>query len=147
MTGTIRQLPARVLVYGTLMRGQRNHHWIRGAVRLGRGSSPRGFSLWSLGQYPVACPGGRGRIRGEVYRLSLAHLYRLDVLEECPRFYRRRLVQTAFGRAWIYYQTESPANAGWLPGGDWRRNRPRFEVRRGFHGVEAVQGRNVDRTG
>lgn len=139
-------MSTRVFVYGTLMRGQRNHHWMRGAVWLGC-SSPRGFSLWSLGQYPVACPGGGGRIRGEVYSLSLAHLYRLDVLEECPRFYRRRLVRTRFGMAWIYYQLEPPANAIWLPGGDWRRSRPRVDIRRGFHGVEAVQGRRADLAG
>ncbi len=140
-------MTTRVFVYGTLLRGQRNHHWMRGAIRLGRTSSPVGFSLWSLGQYPVACPGGRGRIRGEVYRLSLAHLYRLDLLEEYPRFYQRRLVRTSFGLAWLYYQSKPPANARWLPGGDWQRSRPRVDIRRGFEGVEAVQGRSLDRAG
>lgn len=137
----------RVFVYGTLMRGQRNHHWMRGAVWLGRASTPRGFSLWSLGPYPVACPGGRGKILGEVYRLKRAHLYRLDVLEEFPRFYNRRLIGTRFGLAWIYYQPKPPGSARWLSGGDWRRNRLCIEIRRGFRGVEATQGRHVDRSG
>jgi len=137
----------RVFVYGTLMLGERNHHWMGGAARMGRAVTPRGFSLWSLGQYPAACHGGVGRIRGEVYQLSLAHLYRLDVLEECPRFYRRRLIRTAFGMAWIYYQPAPPADSDWLPGGDWRRSRSRGDIRRGFQGVEAVQGRNVDCAG
>lgn len=119
---------------------------MRGAVPLGRAISARGLSLWSLGQYPVACHGGGGRVRGEVYRLSLAHLYRLDVLEEYPRFYRRRRERTSVGLAWVYYQPEPPANARWLPGGDWRRSGPRVDIRREFHGVEAVQGRNADRT-
>ena len=137
----------RVFVYGTLMRKQRNHHWMRGAVWLGRATSPRGFSLWSLGQYPVACPGGCGRVRGEVYGLDLAHLYRLDVLEEFPRFYQRRLIRTRFGLAWIYYQPAPPGGSRRLAGGDWRRNRSCVEFRRGFHGVEATQGRHVDRSG
>lgn len=137
----------RVFVYGTLMTGQRNHHWMRGAVWLGRATSPRGFLLWSVGQYPVACPGGRSRIRGEVYRLSVAHLYRLDVLEEFPRFYQRRLVNTRFGLAWMYYQSTPPAGARWLFGGDWRRNRAGNEIRRGFRGVEATQGRCADCSG
>lgn len=129
------------------MRGQRNHHWMRGAIRISPASRVAGFSLWSLGSYPVACPGGSGRVRGEVYRLSLAHLYRLDVLEEYPRFYQRRLVRTSSGRAWIYYQLAAPAGGHRLPGGDWRRSRPRDDIRRGFQGVEAVQGRHVDRSG
>lgn len=131
-------------MYGTLMRRQRNHHWMRGAVLLGRASSPRGFSLWSLGQYPVACPEGCGRIRGEVYRLNLAHLHRLDVLEEFPCFYQRRLIPTRFGLAWIYYQLKPPGSARWLSGGDWCRNRSCVEFRRGFRGVEATQGRHID---
>ena len=135
---------ASVFVYGTLLRGERNQHWMRGAVLLGRAVTPRGYSLWSLGQYPVACPFGGGRIRGEVYRLNLAGLYRLDVLEEYPRYYRRRLLRTSLGLAWIYYQDVPPAGARRLPGGDWRRGRPRIDSRRGFQGVEAVQGRQVD---
>ena len=135
---------ACVFVYGTLLRGERNHHWMRGAVLLGRASTPRGYSLWSLGQYPVACPFGRGRIRGEVYRLNQAALCRLDVLEEYPRYYRRCLLQTSLGLAWIYYQDVPPAKARWLPGGDWRRGRPCVDSRRRFQGVEAVQGRQVD---
>lgn len=131
-------------MYGTLMRRQRNHHWMRGAVLLGRASSPRGFSLWSLGQYPVACPEGCGRIRGEVYRLNLAHLHRLDVLEEFPCFYQRRLIPTRFGLAWVYYQLKPPGSARWLSGGDWCRNRSCVEFRRGFRGVEATQGRHID---
>lgn len=137
----------RVFVYGTLMRGQLNHHWMRGAERLGGARSPRGFSLWSLGQYPVACPEGVGCIRGEVYRLDPAHLYRLDVLEEHPQFYQRRQVATRYGMAWIYFQPKPPGGAHRLPGGDWRRNRPAVEFRRGFQGVEATQGRQMDRTG
>lgn len=143
----IGSMAIRVFVYGTLMLGERNHHWMRGAARIGRAVTPRGFSLWSLGQYPVACPGGGGRIRGEVYSLSFAHLCRLDVLEECPRFYRRRLVRTRFGLAWIYHQLEPPADAVWLPGGNWRRSSLRLDTRRGFQGVEAVQGRRADLTG
>lgn len=131
-------------MYGTLMRRQRNHHWMRGAVLLGRASSPRGFSLWSLGQYPVACPEGCGRIRGEVYRLNLAHLHRLDVLEEFPCFYQRKLIPTRFGLAWVYYQLKPPGSARWLSGGDWCRNRSCVEFRRGFRGVEATQGRHID---
>lgn len=136
----------RVFVYGTLMRGERNHHWMRGARLLGECvSSPR-FSLWSLGAYPVLCPQGHCRVHGEVYQISYAHLRRLDVLEEYPRFYLRRLQPTRFGPAWLYYQQAVPSLARALPGGSWRRRRHRPLTRSAFAGVEAVQGRQRDLT-
>ncbi|MDF1628570.1 MAG: gamma-glutamylcyclotransferase [Alcanivoracaceae bacterium] len=133
-----------VFVYGTLMRGERNHHWMRGARFVGGAVTAARFSLWSLGAYPVICPKGRTRVRGEVFRLSYAHLRRLDILEEYPRFYHRCREPTRFGPAWIYYQSNPPLQSRLLPGGNWRRRTMRPLSRSGFAGVEAVQGRLRD---
>ncbi|MEE4249661.1 MAG: gamma-glutamylcyclotransferase family protein [Alcanivoracaceae bacterium] len=137
-------MTTQVFVYGTLMRGERNHHWMRGARFVGSASTPPRFSLWSLGAYPVLCPHGRTRVQGEVFRLTEAHLRYLDILEECPRLYHRRREATRFGLAWLYYQSSPPPQSRFLPDGNWRRRTMRPLQRHGFAGVDAVQGRQRD---
>lgn len=137
-------MATHVFVYGTLMRGERNHHWMRGARFVGNASTAPRFSLWSLDAYPVLCPYGRTRVQGEVFRLTEAHLRRLDILEEYPRFYYRRRESTRFGPAWLYYQVSPPLESRPLPGGNWRRRKTRPLLRNGFAGVVAVQGRQHD---
>jgi gamma-glutamylaminecyclotransferase len=129
----------RVFVYGTLMRGECNHHWMYGARFLGKARSVPQFSLWSLGAYPVLCTGGHGRIHGEVYRVGKKKLQQLDLLEECPRYYRRGRLTTRFGLAWFYYQSVPPAGSCPLPAGNWRRRGSRPLRRDGFDGVSACQ--------
>lgn len=133
-------MATRVFVYGTLMRGESNHHWMRGTRLLGAARSAPRFSLWSLNTYPVLCLGGRHRIYGEVYRLSPEKLRQLDLLEECPRYYRRARLPTRFGIAWFYYQPEPPVGSWPLLAGNWRRRSSRPLRRHGFDSVSAHQG-------
>ncbi len=103
-----------VFVYGTLKRGQGNHHWLEGAVFLGE-ASLTGAVLHDLGPFPMAIEGD-GTVHGEVYGVNEAGLARLDRLEGCPRLYARRPMALADGRrAWVYL-------------GSWRqvRNVPRL---------------------
>ena len=53
-------------------------------------------------QYPGVIEHGHTAIGGEVYRVDAATLDRVDLLEDIPNSYRRRLIDTGFGRAWIY---------------------------------------------
>jgi gamma-glutamylcyclotransferase (GGCT)/AIG2-like uncharacterized protein YtfP len=93
-----------VAVYGTLKRGGCNHrllagsHWL-GVVLL------RGLRLHDLGPYPmaVACGDPGALVAAELYAVSAPVLAQLDVLEDHPREYARRLVALADGRqAWVY---------------------------------------------
>lgn len=115
----------KVFVYGTLMRGEDNHHLLRNASLLGVAHTPPRYRLFSLGRYPVACPGGSQPIKGEVYGVSQRGLALLDELEEYPRDYRRGAIDTPFGPAWIYYQPKPASGARPIPIGDWRRFGPR----------------------
>jgi len=133
-------MATRVFVYGTLMRDECNHHWMRGARFLGVARSAPRFSLWSLNTYPVLCLEGRHRIYGEVYRVSQQKLRQLDLLEECPRYYRRARLATRFGMAWFYYQPEPPAGSRPLLVGNWHHRRFRPLRRDGFDSVSAHQG-------
>lgn len=117
-----------VFVYGTLMKHETNHHYLRDATRLGNACTAPCYRLFSLGSYPVVCPLGRQRIRGEVYRVSTAALRRLDRLEEYPHFYQRRRIATAFGKAWLYFRMQPPAGARSIASGNWKSVRGRFLV-------------------
>lgn len=94
----------RVAVYGTLKRGECNHHWLAGAAFEGRARLP-GLALHNLGPYPMAvpCRDPGARIHAEVYRVDAAGLARLDGLEDVPSLYARRRLPTSSGTlAWIY---------------------------------------------
>lgn len=110
----------RVFVYGTLLRGEANHHYLRDAQFLGAATTPPCCRLYSLGAYPVLCLDGSQRVQGEVYRVSQHVMRRLDVLEEYPQYYQRKLIDTAHGRAWVYYQQRRPEKARVLASGNWR---------------------------
>jgi len=128
-----------VFVYGTLMRGERNHRYLASSIYRGRWRTPPVYNLHSLTSYPVACPDGRQRLSGEVYRISRQTLCQLDGLEEYPLVYSRKLITTPWGPAWLYLQAHAPAEAIPLPSGDWRRRTARPQCRSGFEPVSIRQ--------
>lgn len=113
----------RVFVYGTLLRGESNHHWLRRAEFLGRWCTPPRYRLHDLGPYPVLCGGGTQRIHGELYRVDAWTMAGLDRLEGYPDHYDRKLIPTPRGPAWIYFRSEPPPGARPIPGGSWKKER------------------------
>ncbi|MBK1723089.1 gamma-glutamylcyclotransferase family protein [Thiocystis violacea] len=110
----------RVFVYGTLLRGEVNHHLLEGAERLGEFRTLPCYRLFLLGAYPGLIRGGRSRIVGEVYAVDSACLRGLDRLEEYPALYDRQHIQTPYGRAWIYVYRGGLDGRPVIRGGDWR---------------------------
>jgi gamma-glutamylcyclotransferase (GGCT)/AIG2-like uncharacterized protein YtfP len=93
--------PDLVFVYGTLKRGEKNHHWLQGASWQGE-AELIGVVLHDLGPFPMAVV-GEGRINGEVYAVEANGLARLDELEGYPRLYDRQVLNLNDGReAWVY---------------------------------------------
>ena len=113
--------PFRVFVYGTLRRGARNHALLREARPLGTWRTPPRYTLFDLGAYPGAFPGGRSSVAGEVYAVDARTLQRLDRLEDYPRLYDRERLETPWGLAWIYVLRRPPHRARRIPSGDWLR--------------------------
>jgi gamma-glutamylcyclotransferase (GGCT)/AIG2-like uncharacterized protein YtfP len=114
----------RVFVYGTLLRGQVNHGLLAraqfGARFLGSHRTEPRFTLFLLGAYPGLVAGGSTAVLGEVYRVNDAGLRALDRLEDFPRLYDRTLVQTPYGRAWVYLYRGGVGDRPVIASGDWR---------------------------
>jgi gamma-glutamylcyclotransferase (GGCT)/AIG2-like uncharacterized protein YtfP len=112
----------RVFVYGTLLRGEVNHHLLRTARFLGPHRTEPRFTLLVLGAYPGLVDGGETAVFGEVYGVDAAGLRRLDQLEDYPRLYDRRVIATPHGRAWVYLYRGPRRDRMRLADGDWRRH-------------------------
>ena len=131
------ELVPRLFVYGTLLRGESRHHYVKRAkpVRILSGFAS-GYLL-NLGHYPAFVPAsGRSarRVRGEIVEFSdiesaLAVLDRVEGIASIPedrREYRReiKLVTADEGvdlPAWVYVANRVPAGARRIPADDWRR--------------------------
>jgi len=109
-----------IFVYGTLLRGEVNHGLLADARFLGAHRTKPCFTLYALGGYPGLVGGGGTAVRGEIYRINQADLRMLDRLEDYPRLYLRRLIQTPFGRAWVYLYRAAVRDHAVIESGDWR---------------------------
>jgi len=119
-----------VFVYGTLKRGQANHHWLVGAEALGR-TRLQGLAMHNVGPYPMAVPvpapatdAGNDPpplLHGELYRVDAAGLARLDLLEDVPNEYQRLRRPLVNGQeVWVYAgEPEQAAHLPPVPFGDW----------------------------
>ncbi|XP_048517875.1 putative gamma-glutamylcyclotransferase CG2811 isoform X2 [Dendroctonus ponderosae] len=109
----------KVFVYGTLKRGEPNHHWFAKSPEghhqfLYRGHTKEKFPLIIATDYNVPfllyAPGKGHRVQGEVYEVDDAVLKNLDILEDHPSFYRREEFEVErddgrepkSDRVWIY---------------------------------------------
>ncbi len=94
--------PPLLFAYGSLRRGEHNHHYLRTAAYLGEHVTTAAYTMFDLGAYPAVIAAGVTPIEGEIHALEADGLTRLDVLEGYPRHYDRQLIQTPWGAAWIY---------------------------------------------
>ncbi|WP_018924072.1 gamma-glutamylcyclotransferase [Salsuginibacillus kocurii] len=122
---------AYLFVYGTLLKHERNDHFLREATRLVRQASVRGQLYDTYRNYPIATLESESRIYGELYDVPTPLWPELDKLEgyvEDPskRVFDRSqvLVSTDVGTvtAWVYHTYEADLNPNWpaLPYNDWK---------------------------
>lgn len=109
------------------MRGEPAHRLLAGrATFVGEATVPG--TLLRLGRYPGIVR-GRGRVRGEVWRLATPEVLRTLDEYEGYNFERRVTFAMLAGgrrlRAWIYrYRGARPReHMAVIPDGDWRRHR------------------------
>ncbi len=74
---------ALLFVYGTLMRGGRNHRYLDGQRRVGEARTRAAYRLYRLDGYPgmVEAPLGGRPVEGEVWEVDRPCLDRLDRME------------------------------------------------------------------
>lgn len=109
----------RVLVYGTLRRGEHNHFYLKNQTYLGALQTPAIYTLYDTGPYPAAVANGNTALTAEIYAVDTSCFAQLDVLEDFPHSYTREQVATPFGRAWIYLWVAALAPHWVRIGGDW----------------------------
>lgn len=108
-----------VFVYGTLMRGEINHHLLARARFMGTHRTAPCFTLLLLGAYPGAVRTGHTPLLGEIFLVDGANLRRLDRLEEYPGLYDRQSIPTPYGRAWIYLYRGRRRDRSVIASGSW----------------------------
>jgi gamma-glutamylaminecyclotransferase len=118
-------MKVQVMVYGTLMRGERNHPQMTGARFVCAARTAARFTLVDRGAFPALVQGGATSVRGELYEITAAHLARLDWFEGVPRLYERKTIRLADGaRAQAYVQPEASLRTrDVIVSGDWRAHR------------------------
>jgi gamma-glutamylaminecyclotransferase len=116
----------RLFVYGTLMRGQDNAHWLKPARYLCSLRTTAGFQLVNLGPYPGMVAQATGTVAGEVFAVPDGLLPKLDAFEEHPHVYVRSLVHLQNGTVCHAYvlRPELARGKAVVPGGDWRLCQP-----------------------
>jgi gamma-glutamylaminecyclotransferase len=84
-----------LFLYGTLKRGQRNHHLLAGQRFVGEATTEPHYRLHDLGSYPgMVTDAANGlAVTGELWEVDDGCLAKLDELEEVPDLYLRRRVR------------------------------------------------------
>jgi len=112
----------RVFVYGTLLRGEKNHHVLRSSPCLGVGRTEPAYTLVSLGSIPAMTRGGTTSVTGEIFEVTDEVLADLDRLEGHPDWYKRTTVRLTDGSFVEAYLMAPSAVEGKpvIASGDWR---------------------------
>jgi gamma-glutamylcyclotransferase (GGCT)/AIG2-like uncharacterized protein YtfP len=107
-----------VFVYGTLRKGECNHHLLEHSEYLGLYETEPNYALFNVGSYPGVTE-GNSRVIGEVYRIDGTVLEQLDLLEDVPIEYVRETIDTPYGNAWIYIYSDASQLDEAITSGNW----------------------------
>uniref|UniRef100_A0A1I8Q755 Gamma-glutamylcyclotransferase family protein n=1 Tax=Stomoxys calcitrans TaxID=35570 RepID=A0A1I8Q755_STOCA len=113
----------KVFVYGTLKRGEPNHHWLtrqeNGFARfVAQGTTDEKYPLVVGTRYNIPFlldkPGTGHNIHGEIYEVDEKMFANLDVLEDYPKYYDREIQKiTTMSKesvtCWLYLIRSFPA--------------------------------------
>lgn len=101
-----------VFVYGTLMRGERAHFFLKGSHFVGVGVTPPAFTMVES-TFPALIRIENGfPVAGEVYSVPPSTLENLDRYEGYPDFYTRKKYEVTLSvghkvEAWVYVDATS----------------------------------------
>ena len=117
----------KLIVYGTLMSGERNHRFCRNAVSITPCIATG--TLYDTGYgFPAFVPEGNTTVQAELIEIPLADWADIDRLEGYPRLYDRQLLQATLAdgtidTGWIYIMNTLPEGASVIESGSWKEYR------------------------
>ena len=117
----------KLIVYGTLMSGERNHCFCRNAVS----NTPCTVTgiLYDTGYgFPAFVPEGDSVVKAELIEIPIEDWAAVDRLEGYPRLYDRQLYPAKIAdgtevSGWVYIMNKLPDNARVIESGDWKEHR------------------------
>ena len=113
-----------LIVYGTLMTGERNHCFCQNAISI-KPCTITG-TLYDTGYgFPAFEPQGDTIVKAELIEVPIEDWPNVDRLEGYPRLYDRRLFPAKLAdgtevSGWVYIMNELPMNAKIIENGDWK---------------------------
>ena len=117
----------KLIVYGTLMSGERNHCFCQNAVSI-TPCSVTG-TLYDTGcGFPAFQPEGESTVAAELIEIPFADWAAVDRLEGYPRLYDRQLFPAKLAdgtevSGWVYIMHTLPPMAKVIESGDWKEYR------------------------
>ena len=115
--------PLLLFVYGTLKRGERNHHALVNAHYLNESCTSPDYLLVDLGPYPgmVEKPQEVFSVQGELFEIPYKLIIELDKIEDAPFLFNLEPITLANGsKAFAYLYKQSIAGKKILSEGMWR---------------------------
>ena len=117
----------KLIVYGTLLSGERNHHFCRNAVKITHCTVIG--TLYDTGYgFPAFVPEGEGVVKAELIEIPIEDWAAVDRLEGYPRLYDRQLISCTLpdgttDTGWIYIMNTLPPMAKIIESGSWKEYR------------------------
>ena len=117
----------KLIVYGALLSGERNHHFCRNVVKIPPCTvigtlydTGYGFSAFQME--------GNITVQAELIEIPIADWAAADRLEGYPRLYDRQLISCTLAdgttdTGWIYIMNTLPPMAKVIKSGDWKEYR------------------------
>lgn len=86
-----------IFVYGTLMKGFRNHIAMLGSKCISNDAVIEGYAMYNVGPYPAIVKEDGGKVRGEFYKVSSMKIKTLNRIEGEGFLYKRTPVKVKVG--------------------------------------------------
>jgi gamma-glutamylcyclotransferase (GGCT)/AIG2-like uncharacterized protein YtfP len=114
-----------IFVYGTLRKGQWNHHLLVSSKFIEMAKTKRRYALYGSGVPFLSRTKALTQVTGEVYAVDDGTLERLDDLEGHPNAYKREQAEVVLDdgtelKAWIYFYDR--AHGELIESGDFLQN-------------------------
>ena len=94
-----------IFVYGTLMKGFRNHIVILGSKCISRDAVLEGYAMYDVGPYPAIVEEKGGKVKGELYEVRDSKIKTLNKMEGEGLLYKRTFVKVKVGGAEVDGET------------------------------------------